>query len=217
MGQFHGRFTMLWSETISGRVEQPMIEPMLWLRVQLRLTYLSTGAYMINRTTPRKGSRGVTDTQFDYVVVGAGSGGCVVARRLLDNTDATVLLLEAGGYPDSVASISDPKRWTENSVRNMPGPMLTQPTRTSTVASSTWRGARCSVVRVPLTPRCGRVAAVPTMTAGLKPAMKAGATIRCCRCSSSRRIGKTAQAFFAAPEGRCISNGKRTFRRFRML
>jgi choline dehydrogenase len=33
---------------------------------------------------------------FDYVIVGAGSAGCVVARRLLDGTDATVLLLEAG-------------------------------------------------------------------------------------------------------------------------
>lgn len=52
--------------------------------------------------------------QFDYVIVGAGSGGCAVARRLLDNTDATILLLEAGGDPDGAASVSDPDRWTEN-------------------------------------------------------------------------------------------------------
>ena len=32
----------------------------------------------------------------DYVIVGAGSAGCVVARRLLDGTNATILLLEAG-------------------------------------------------------------------------------------------------------------------------
>jgi choline dehydrogenase len=34
---------------------------------------------------------------FDYVIVGAGSAGCVVARRLVEGTDATVLVLEAGG------------------------------------------------------------------------------------------------------------------------
>jgi choline dehydrogenase len=65
-------------------------------------------------TQPRKSNGGAPDGQFDYVIVGAGSGGCVVARRLLDNTDASVLLLEAGGSPDGVAIISDPSRWTEN-------------------------------------------------------------------------------------------------------
>jgi choline dehydrogenase-like flavoprotein len=33
---------------------------------------------------------------FDYIIVGAGSAGCVLARRLLDNSDATVCLIEAG-------------------------------------------------------------------------------------------------------------------------
>src|SRR5262245_39075917 len=51
---------------------------------------------------------------YDYVIVGAGSAGCVVARRLLDGTDANVLLLEAGGPGEGVASLSNPPQWVEN-------------------------------------------------------------------------------------------------------
>jgi choline dehydrogenase len=50
---------------------------------------------------------------YDYVIVGAGSVGCVVARRLVDGTDATVLLLEAGGNGEG-SSLSNPPQWVEN-------------------------------------------------------------------------------------------------------
>ena len=55
--------------------------------------------------------REMAQDAFDYVIVGAGSAGCVLANRLSADPSVRVLLLEAGP-PDTLDTIRVPALWS---------------------------------------------------------------------------------------------------------
>ena len=52
---------------------------------------------------------------YDYIVIGSGSSGAVIAARLSENPDHTVLLLEAGGDGSIITEVPGMVGFTLNS------------------------------------------------------------------------------------------------------
>ena len=68
------------------------------------------GTLAKNLRAERSG-RTIVQNDFDYVIVGAGSAGCVLANRLTADANIRVLLLEAGGPVNNDPAITTPGRW----------------------------------------------------------------------------------------------------------
>jgi hypothetical protein len=124
----------------------------------------------------------VPGIKYDYIIVGAGSAGCVVARRLVENTDVRILVLEAGGSDAGIDTISKP---APVAGKHRFRPRLSLPLPAHKARKQT--------------PCCGPEVTKMTTTAGQPPAIRVGITNPCCLYSKKLKIGKAGERLFTAP------------------
>jgi len=84
---------------------------------------------------------------FDYIVVGGGTAGLVVAVRLTENPDVRVLVLEAGENQLANPMINIPAMWTAILGSDMDYAFLTTPqVRTATLYTRYYSFADISAI-----------------------------------------------------------------------
>ena len=132
----------------------------------------------------------------DYVIVGAGSAGCVLAARLSEDPDVEVLLLEAGG-PDTAPELHIPAAFPAVFKSSLDWDLLGE-------QEPGLGGRRLYLPRGRVIGGSGSINAMIYLRGnrarlrrlGGRRARRAGATTTCCRTSSAPRTTSAARTTF---------------------
>ena len=120
-------------------------------------------------------------TDYDYIIVGGGTAGCVLAARLSEDASIRVLLLEAGSSGVACA-MTVPAAWPELLGTAVDWADLT--TGQADAGPVPYPGAGSWADLVPSTPWPSCAATGRSMTAG-RPGPSAGDSRTCCRTSGA--------------------------------
>jgi choline dehydrogenase len=82
-------------------------------------------------------------SSYDYIVVGAGSAGAVVASRLSEDASVRVLLVEAGGSHRHL-NVQIPAAFAKQFKTELDWEFYSSRSRSSAAGRCTTRAARCS-------------------------------------------------------------------------